>query len=143
MDDDLSKDRNKDVRMNQFQFQTVPNIIAGLGSIQELKTILSQHDYQKALLVTDAGMIQHQLHLPILDILDQLSLETIIYSDIQADPPEHIVLEAVDFAKQEKIDVIIGFGGGSSMDVAKIIALLAHPQQKQNHFDLDGFACGQ
>jgi len=48
MDDDLSKDRNKDVRMNQFQFQTVPNIIAGLGSIQELRTILSQHDYRKA-----------------------------------------------------------------------------------------------
>ena len=132
MDNDLAKDRNKDVCMNQFQFQTVPNIIGGLGSIQELKTILSQHDYKKVLLVTDAGMIQHQLHLPILDILDQLSLETIIYSDIQADPPEHIVLEAVDFAKQEKIDVIIGFGGGSSMDVAKIIALLAHPEQKQN-----------
>ena len=124
--------------MNQFQFQTVPNIIAGLGSIQELKTILSQHDYQKALLVTDAGMIQHQLHLPILDILDQLSLETIIYSDIQTDPPEHIVLEAVDFAKQEKIDVIIGFGGGSSMDVAKIIALLAHPEQKQHLSEIYG-----
>ena len=138
MDDDLSKDRNKDVRMNQFQFQTVPNIIAGLGSIQELKTILSQHDYQKALLVTDAGMIQHQLHLPILDILDQLSLETIIYSDIQADPPEHIVLEAVDFATQEQIDVIIGFGGGSSMDVAKLIAILANPKQSQSIQEIYG-----
>ena len=138
MDDDLSKDRNKDVRMNQFQFQTVPNIIAGLGSIQELRTILSQHDYRKALLVTDAGMIQHQLHLPILDILDQIGLETIIYSDIQADPPEHIVLEAVDFATQEQIDVIIGFGGGSSMDVAKIIALLAHPKQQQKLSEIYG-----
>ena len=64
--------------MNLFQFQTVPNIIGGLGSIQELKTILSQHDYKKVLLVTDAGMIQHQLHLPILEILDQLSVETIV-----------------------------------------------------------------
>ncbi|MFC5708701.1 MULTISPECIES: iron-containing alcohol dehydrogenase [Acinetobacter] len=124
--------------MNQFQFQTVPNIIAGLGSIQELKTILSQHDYKKVLLVTDAGMIQHQLHLPILDILDQIGLETIIYSDIQADPPEHIVLEAVDFATQEQIDVIIGFGGGSSMDVAKIIALLAHPKQQQKLSEIYG-----
>ncbi|MDH0032063.1 MULTISPECIES: iron-containing alcohol dehydrogenase [unclassified Acinetobacter] len=124
--------------MNQFQFQTVPNIIAGLGSIQELKTILSQHDYQKALLVTDAGMIQHLLHLPILEIFNQIGLEYIIYSDIQADPPEHIVLEAVDFAKQEKIDIIIGFGGGSSMDVAKIIALLAHPQQQQNLGEIYG-----
>ena len=124
--------------MNPFQFQTVPNIISGLGSIQELKNILTKKNYHKALIVTDAGMIQHQLHWPIVDILNQIGLEHIIYSDIQADPPEHIVLEAVDFAKQEKIDVIIGFGGGSSMDVAKIIALLAHPQQQQALTDIYG-----
>ncbi|MFK4049154.1 iron-containing alcohol dehydrogenase [Acinetobacter venetianus] len=124
--------------MNPFQFQTVPNIISGLGSIQELKNILTQQNYHKAQIVTDAGMIQHQLHWPIVDILNQIGLEHIIYSDIQADPPEHIVLEAVDFAKQEKIDVIIGFGGGSSMDVAKIIALLAHPQQQQALTDIYG-----
>ncbi|KXZ64741.1 NAD-dependent methanol dehydrogenase [Acinetobacter venetianus] len=124
--------------MNPFQFQTVPNIISGLGSIQELKNILTQQNYHKALIVTDAGMIQHQLHWPIVDILNQIGLEHIIYSDIQADPPEHIVLEAVDFAKQERIDVIIGFGGGSSMDVAKIIALLGHPQQQQALTDIYG-----
>ena len=124
--------------MNHFQFQTVPNIIAGLGSIQELKNVLSQHQYHKVLLVTDAGMLQHKLHLPILTILDQLGLDFVIYSDIQADPPEHIVLEAVDFARQEKVDVVIGFGGGSSMDVAKIIALLAHPNQQQNLGEIYG-----
>lgn len=124
--------------MNQFQFQTVPNIIAGLGSIQELKNILVQHAYKKALLVTDTGMLQHQLHLPILKILEQINLDYIIYSDIQADPPEHLVLESVDFAKQEKIDVVLGFGGGSSMDVAKIIALLAHPQQQQHLSEIYG-----
>lgn len=124
--------------MNPFQFQTVPNIISGLGSIQELKNVLSQQNYQKALIVTDAGMIQHQLHQPILEILTQIGLEYLIYSDIQADPPEHIVLEAVDFATQEQTDVIIGFGGGSSMDVAKIIALLAHPKQQQKLSEIYG-----
>lgn len=124
--------------MNPFQFQTVPNIISGLGSIQELKNVFSQQNYQKALIVTDAGMIQHQLHQPILEILTQIGLEYLIYSDIQADPPEHIVLEAVDFATQEQIDVIIGFGGGSSMDVAKIIALLAHPKQQQKLSEIYG-----
>lgn len=89
-------------------------------------------------MVTDAGMLQHKLHLPILTILDQLGLDFVIYSDIQADPPEHIVLEAVDFARQEKVDVVIGFGGGSSMDVAKIIALLAHPNQQQNLGEIYG-----
>lgn len=124
--------------MQSFQFQTVSNIISGLGSIQELKNILIMHPYQKLLLVTDAGMIQHQLHLPILEILEQLKLNYCIYSDVQADPAEHIVLDAVQFAKQEQADVILGFGGGSSLDVAKIIAILAHPQQKQSIQDLYG-----
>ena len=48
--------------MNRFQFQTVPNIIAGLGTIQELSSILKQGRYQRVLLVTDPGMLQHQLH---------------------------------------------------------------------------------
>lgn len=124
--------------MQSFQFQTVSNIISGLGSIQELKNILIMHPYQKLLLVTDAGMIQHQLHLPILEILEQLKLNYCIYSNVQADPAEHIVLDAVQFAKQEQADVILGFGGGSSLDVAKIIAILAHPQQKQSIQDLYG-----
>ena len=42
--------------MNRFQFQTVPNIIAGLGTIQELSSILKQGRYQRVLLVTDPGM---------------------------------------------------------------------------------------
>ena len=134
----FAKLKHKDADMNTFQFQTVPNIIAGLGAIQQLQPILIQQKYRKALLVTDAGMIQHQLHLPILEILQHSKLDYLIYSDIQADPPEHIVLEAVDFAKQEKIDVIIGFGGGSSMDVAKLIALLAHPKQQQNLSEIYG-----
>lgn len=124
--------------MNRFQFQTVPNIIAGLGTIQELSSILKQGRYQRILLVTDPGMLQHQLHLPILEIIEDAGLDYAIYSDVQADPPEHVVLEAADFAKQENVDIVIGFGGGSSMDVAKLIAILSHPSQHQSLSDLYG-----
>lgn len=124
--------------MSHFQFQTVSNIISGLGSIYELKPLLQQHSYKKLLLVTDAGMIQQQLHVPIIEILETIRLPYAIYSNVQADPPEHIVLDAVQFAKNEKADIILGFGGGSSLDVAKIIAVLAHPQQQQSLQDLYG-----
>lgn len=124
--------------MNRFQFQTVPNIIAGLGTIQELSSILKQGRYQRVLLITDPGMLQHQLHLPILEIIEDAGLDYAIYSDVQADPPEHVVLEAADFAKQENVDIVIGFGGGSSMDVAKLIAILSHPAQHQSLSDLYG-----
>ena len=124
--------------MSHFQFQTVSNIISGLGSIYELKQLLQQQPYKKLLLVTDAGMIQQQLHLPIIEILETIQLDYVIYSSVQTDPPEHIVLDAVQFAKNEKVDIVLGFGGGSSLDVAKIIAILAHPQQQQTLSNLYG-----
>ncbi|QOW46328.1 MULTISPECIES: iron-containing alcohol dehydrogenase [Acinetobacter] len=124
--------------MRHFQFQTVANIISGLGSIQELHNILKIKNYKKLLLVTDAGMIQHHLHRPILEILEQLSLDYVIYSEVQADPAEDIILDAVSYAKREQVDVVIGFGGGSSMDVAKVIAILADPKQQQSIQDLYG-----
>jgi len=124
--------------MNSFQFQTVPNIISGLGSIQQLRELLTTRPYQHLLLVTDADMLQHQLHLPILEILEDLSLTYSIYSEVEADPGEQIVLNAVNFARQQKVDLVLGFGGGSSMDVAKIIAILSHPAQQQQLADLYG-----
>ncbi|WP_180102512.1 iron-containing alcohol dehydrogenase [Acinetobacter sp. YH12126] len=124
--------------MSQFQFQTVSNIISGLGSISQLREVLDDFQAKRVMLVTDPGMLQQQLHLPILDILESIHQDYVIYSSIQADPAEHIVLDAVQFAKNEKVDLIIGFGGGSSMDVAKIIAILAHPKQTQQIRDLYG-----
>lgn len=124
--------------MSHFQFQTVPNIISGLGSIQELQNVLASKTYRKLLLVTDAGMIKNQLHLPILQILDTLKIEHVIYADVHTDPPEQVVLDAANYAKQQNVDVIVGFGGGSSLDVAKVIALLAHPNQTQNLQEMYG-----
>ena len=124
--------------MYDFQFQTVSRIISGLGSIQELTTVLTEQGGKKVLLVTDNGMLQQQLHHPILEILEHLSLVHVIYADVIADPPEHVVNSAVEFAKQEKIDTVIGFGGGSSLDVAKLIAILAHPDQSQKLAELYG-----
>ncbi|WP_168381429.1 iron-containing alcohol dehydrogenase [Acinetobacter indicus] len=124
--------------MSPFQFQTVPNIIAGLGSIQQLKALLTEQNNQRVLLVTDPGMVQLQLHAPVLEILEAAGCDYRIYASVQADPPEHIVLEAAEFARQNKIDAVIGFGGGSSLDVAKIIALLAHPEQKQQLHEMYG-----
>ncbi|WP_374664139.1 iron-containing alcohol dehydrogenase [Acinetobacter sp.] len=124
--------------MSNFQFQTVSSIISGLGSIAELKTLLDEFQPQRVLLVTDPGMIQHQLHLPILEIFESRRQPYAIYANVQADPAEHIVLDAVQFAKNEHIDLVLGFGGGSSLDVAKIIAVLGHPEQKQQIQDLYG-----
>ncbi len=124
--------------MSQFHFQSVPQLISGLGSIQELKILFTKQRYQHILIVTDAGMLQHQLHLPIIEILDKLQLHYSLYDAIQPDPSEAIIFAAVNFAKAQTVDLVLGFGGGSVLDVAKVIAILAHPQQQQTLADLYG-----
>ena len=121
-----------------FQFQTVSNIISGLGSIEQLKNVLAEFSTQRLLIITDRGLLKAEQHLPILEIVQDLGLKANIYSDIHADPSADVILAAVDYAKTHAIDTVLGFGGGSAMDSAKIVALLAHPEQTQQLSDLYG-----
>lgn len=124
--------------MNNFQFQTVSNIISGVGSIRQLKECLLETKASNVLLVTDQGMIQQQLHLPLLELFQATSIKLTIYADVIADPPETVILQAVEFAKMQQVDTVIGFGGGSSLDVAKVIAVLANPMQHQSIQEIYG-----
>lgn len=56
-------------------------------------------------------------------------MRSAIFSAVVADPPEAVVLDAVDAARRHEADLILGFGGGSSMDVAKLVAVLAGSRQ--------------
>lgn len=54
---------------------------------------------------------------------------TSIYSDVVADPPQHLVTKAANHAREFGTGIVIGLGGGSSMDVAKLVAVLAASEQ--------------
>lgn len=114
-----------------FRFDSVAHLICQPGSSAQLARHVSFLNLSHILLVTDAGVIQHGLHLPALRSLEQAGLRVSVYRDVQADPPEAVVLDAADTARAAGIDGVIGLGGGSSMDVAKLIAVLAHPDQTQ------------
>ncbi len=124
--------------MQIFQFQTVPSLMVGHDSIQQLRHILQKQTHQKLLLVTDKGMLAHGLEQPIVSLLQEMDLAYCIYSDIQADPTAQMVIDAAHFAREQAVNVVLGFGGGSPMDVAKLIALLAHPAQQQSLDDMYG-----
>lgn len=124
--------------MGQYQFQTVSHLIAGLGSIQQLAEVLHSLQSKRILVMTDMGLVQHQLHQPILKCLEQQQYRHDLYADICSDPSEKDVLAMVQFAQQQQIDTIIGFGGGSVMDAAKVTAVLAHPAQTQTIQQLYG-----
>lgn len=116
---------------NPFGFSTVPNILCELGSAQRLGALVAQQfpAARNALLVTDAGFLKTGLVDAPVASLKAANLSVHICSDVVADPPEAVVLKAAAAARADKIDIVIGLGGGSSMDVAKLIAVLVGSDQ--------------
>lgn len=115
-----------------FAFSTVPQIISELGATRQLGELLSQRfpEARRALLVTDPGFLKTGLVDAPMASLQAAGLHVRVYSDVVSDPPEQVIREAVATARADESDIIIGFGGGSSMDVAKLIAVLADDTQQ-------------
>ena len=117
--------------MNAFQFSTVPTIIAEAGAANNLGVLVAERFplARRALIVTDAGFLKTGLLEAPIANLKARGLVVDVYSDVVADPPEAVVLAAVDHARRLGSDIVLGIGGGSSMDVAKLIAVLAASNQ--------------
>lgn len=81
------------------------------------------------LFVTDPGVMKLGLADAAIAHLKTAGHSVVLFDRIEPDPKATTVLEAVDIAKSNTVSCVIGFGGGSSMDVAKMIALLAHSDQ--------------
>ena len=113
--------------MNPFSFATTAQILCESGSAARLGELCRERDAQRVLIVTDPGITKIGLLDSILPAMAKAQVSVEVFDQVEADPPEHVVLEAVAQARNMQAELIIGFGGGSSMDVAKLVALLAHP----------------
>lgn len=109
--------------MTPFVFNTSASIIFGSGESAKIGDIARARLGQKILFVTDAGVMKVGLADAALDALRAAGCTVAIFDQVVADPPEQVVLDCATMAKGH--DGVIGFGGGSSMDVAKLAALLA------------------
>lgn len=117
--------------MQPFSFATTAQILCELGASQRLAPLCRERGAQRVLLVTDPGIRQLGLLDSVLPGFAPAGVEVEVFDQVVADPPEAIVLAAVAQATALKAQLIIGFGGGSSLDVAKLVALLAHPDCSQ------------
>lgn len=98
----------------------------GNGAIAELSDYLHQHRLLHPLIVTDPIVVKLPFFQQILDNLKATNIEPYIYSNLHKNPIESDVLSGVDCYHFFCCNVIIGFGGGVAMDVARAIALKAH-----------------
>jgi len=124
--------------MKPFTFDTAHSIVFGAGvsgrigelALQRLcgpasGEAASDGANARVLLVTDQGVVAAHLLDPALRSLRAAGLATEVFDGVVADPPEAVVLAAVAQARAMRATAVIGFGGGSPMDTAKLVALLA------------------
>ncbi len=119
--------------MSNFTFNTTDSIRQGWGSAARLGEIVDSlpfaEDRSEVLFVTDPGIMKLGLAASAISNLKACGFDVVVYDQVEADPKAATVLEAAETAKLHNAACVIGFGGGSSMDVAKMIALLANSDQ--------------
>jgi alcohol dehydrogenase len=115
-----------------FVFNTTKSIVNAPNSSSELGQYCQNLNIKKVLLVTDLGIVKLGLHQKIIANLENHPINFVLFSQVEVDPPIAVIEKALIFAKQNGIDGVIGLGGGSSLDTAKLIAALTYSEQTIN-----------
>lgn len=110
---------------NTWEFFSTGQIIFGNGAIQKLGDVLNRLQAKNILIVTDMGIKNAGILDKVKNVLEEKDFKVFVYDKVVPEPPVASALEAYEFAKEQlEIDAIIGLGGGSSIDLAKVVALL-------------------
>ena len=109
----------------------------GLGARQELARLVESYG-NRALVVTDPGIVGQEAFRGILEQLQGAACETVVFGEVVPDPPLEIVEKCAAQAVRTRAEVIIGIGGGSALDVAKVTAVVAkHGCEVPSLFGID------
>ena len=110
--------------LNNFTFNTTSGIRFGNGTSKSCVSEISQKLGPNILFITDKDLMSLKLTEPTLTELNKLSSKVKVFQDVEADPSLKTLMNAIEIGKKNKITGVIGFGGGSSMDVAKLTSLI-------------------
>jgi len=111
--------------MQGFTFQSTKSLLMEPGASARIGELVKTLGCGSVLLVTDPGVMGAGLLQAGLKGLSQAGVAVTVFSEVEADPPVHVIERAVAMARAAKVNGIVAIGGGSSMDVAKLVALLA------------------
>ncbi|MEL6582617.1 MAG: iron-containing alcohol dehydrogenase [Pseudomonadota bacterium] len=107
--------------MTDFTFETTPKIISRAGATGEIGSILAATGARHVALITDASVRALGLTEAAEASIAATGLACTVFTNIKPDPPEELVSDAVDAC--EGADAVAAVGGGSALDVAKVVAL--------------------
>lgn len=107
-----------------FTFQTTPSLLVEAGSSAKVGELFARLGCRSVFILTDKGIDAAGLLASARDGLARNGIAQTTFTDVVADPPDHVIATAVAAARNAGADGVLGLGGGSSMDVAKLVALL-------------------
>ncbi len=111
--------------MNVRSF-AIPTVMKhGIGAIQTLAEEVKALGVSRPMLVTDQGIVNAGLLEQATEPLKAANMDFVVFDQVKANPPIALVDDAAAFYKREGCDGLIGLGGGSSMDTAKSIGVVA------------------
>ena len=126
----------------QFDFHSTRSIHLERGGSVNLAKKIEERGGKSVFIITDPGVLNAGLLDKALPQFKELKLPVKIFSDVEADPPISVINKAVKAAQECRADYIVGFGGGSSMDVAKLVALLSSGKERLENIYGIGMAKG-
>ncbi len=119
-------------------FRTTRRILFGPGAAEKIGVEAQLFKAKKVLIITDPGVLQAGLLENIEKSLQSVGLPFVIFDGVESDPRIEVVEKSVEKAKKEGIGLIIGFGGGSSLDIAKVTSILiTNPGKIDTFFGID------
>ena len=110
--------------MQAFTFNTTPSIVFEAGSAKRFGAIAGKRLGRTVLFVTDPGLRKLGLCDAAIASLESVGASVAIFDSVEADPSLATVMKAVEAGRSAGATGVAGFGGGSSLDVAKVAALL-------------------
>jgi len=103
-----------------------PNAVRfGAGRIKELADACKVAGIKRPLFVTDPGLVNLPMTHAAIQVLRDAHLVTAVFSDVKGNPVESNVYAGIDVLRANKCDGVVCFGGGSALDVGKVIAFMA------------------
>ena len=97
----------------------------GAGRISEIADACFVSGIKNPLLITDRGLAEMEITQKTLDLLDEAGLGRAIFADVDPNPNEKNAAAGVAAYKAGKHDGVVAFGGGSGLDLGKVVAFLA------------------
>ena len=120
--------------MKTFSFTGAKKIVFGRGSFASLPEQLAEQKVVLPLVVLDRNLAETGFREKVSALLDQAGMKYALYDKTEPEPPLELADEGTKIALKNKCDGVVGIGGGSAMDLAKAIAVLAANKAKAEEF---------